>query len=272
MHTCASERRFGAAHRTSSHEQPDAASHPQVLAGGRAQGVGSQAATVGPGLGRSTGPSYGGGYGDDWLAELGVMASILRSRRVSIDAGLRAAAYLAAALAFGTAAISLFWTAGGSWLLDTVGGELEKLARGRSVGAMSLGGTAVVLELAAGLLALALVRPWGRQLSRRLLLGTNALASVILLVWGAANVCAGALVLGGVIAPADGLNERALRWHVFVWDPWFVVWGAALALAIQGHRRSDRDRRQPVGTGTADVQRRARSGHACPGGGQGAPR
>lgn len=78
--------------------------------------------------------------------------SILRSRRIPIDAGLRAAAYLAAALAFGSAAISLFWTAGGSWLLDTVGGEFETLAWGRSVRAMSLGGATVALKLAAGVL------------------------------------------------------------------------------------------------------------------------
>jgi hypothetical protein len=77
-------------------------------------------------------------------------------------------------------------------------------------------GATVALKLAAGLLALALVRPGGRGVDRRLLLGANALASGILLTWGVANVCAGALVLCGVIGLADGLNERALRWHVLV--------------------------------------------------------
>lgn len=135
------------------------------------------------------------------------------------------------------------------------------MAQARSGGAVSLGGATVALKLAAGLLAVGLVRPWGRRLGRRLLLGANALASVLLLAWGVANVCAGALVLRGVIAPADGLNERALRWHVFVWDPWFVVWGTALALALQGHRRTDRDRSHPVVLGPAGARRRARSGY-----------
>jgi len=34
--------------------------------------------------------------------------------------------------------------------------------------------------------------------------------------------------------PAD---ERALRWHVMLWDPWFFVWGLALAVAGMSVRR-----------------------------------
>jgi hypothetical protein len=41
-------------------------------------------------------------------------------------------AYLAAGLALASAAVSLFWMLGGTALLDTVGGEIEELARERS--------------------------------------------------------------------------------------------------------------------------------------------
>jgi hypothetical protein len=34
------------------------------------------------------------------------------------------------------------------------------------------------------------------------------------------------------VSPVDGIDERALLWHVLVWDLWFVVWGAALTAAI----------------------------------------
>jgi hypothetical protein len=44
----------------------------------------------------------------------------------------RVPAYAAAALAFGSAAVSLYWTLGGTVLLDTVGGTFEDLARERS--------------------------------------------------------------------------------------------------------------------------------------------
>lgn len=48
------------------------------------------------------------------------------SRRSSLPA------YLAAVLAFASAAVTLFWTLGGTVGLDTVGGHLEELARARS--------------------------------------------------------------------------------------------------------------------------------------------
>jgi hypothetical protein len=32
------------------------------------------------------------------------------------------------------------------------------------------------------------------------------------------------------------MDERAVLWHVLVWDLWFVVWGAALTAAIFSYR------------------------------------
>jgi hypothetical protein len=68
--------------------------------------------------------------------------------------------------------------------------------RARSAAAVAAGAGVVVLKLAAGLLALALARPWGTY-----------------------------------------RDEYALRWHVFVWDLWFLVWGLALAVAAVRYRR-----------------------------------
>ena len=64
--------------------------------------------------------------------------------------------------------------------------------------------------------------------------------SAVLVLWGGANVLVGGLALMGAVSPADGLDQRALRWHVFVWDLWFLVWGVALALALSGFRRENR--------------------------------
>jgi len=38
------------------------------------------------------------------------------------------------------------------------------------------------------------------------------------------NVLLGALVLSAVIHPAGSVDRTALRWHVGVWDLWFLVW------------------------------------------------
>ena len=74
------------------------------------------------------------------------------------------------------------------------------------------GGAAVVLlalvamaaKIAGGLIALALVRPWGRVLRRSWLLVVSAAASVLLIVYGGLNVGAGALVLSGSSTPRGG--------------------------------------------------------------------
>src|SRR5262245_44723825 len=72
-------------------------------------------------------------------------------------------AYAAAMLAFTSAAVSLYWTFGGTALLDTLGGTFERLARDRSTATLALGIGVVLVKIAGGLLALALVRPWGAR-------------------------------------------------------------------------------------------------------------
>lgn len=69
---------------------------------------------------------------------------------------------------------------------------------------------AAVAKGAGGLLALALVRPWGRAVRRRWLLIASAGASMLLVAYGGLNVLAGALVLTGVIHPAGAKTGR--RW------------------------------------------------------------
>jgi hypothetical protein len=60
---------------------------------------------------------------------------------------------------------------------------------------------------------------------------------VLLIVYGAVNVLAAALVLSGVLHPGGRVDPTALRWHTGVWDLWFLVWGILLALATIGSRQ-----------------------------------
>jgi hypothetical protein len=61
--------------------------------------------------------------------------------------------------------------------------------------------------------------------------------SVLLVVYGGLNVLLGDLVLSGVIHPTGSVDRTALRWHVGVWDLWFLVSGILLALATVGYWR-----------------------------------
>jgi hypothetical protein len=152
----------------------------------------------------------------------------------------RVPAYAAAVLAFGSAAVSLYWTLGGTVLLDTVGGTFEDLARERSPESIVLGVLVVLVKVAAGLLALAFVQPWGTRVRRRLLLVSAGVGSAVLVVYGGVLVLVGGLVLADLITPSAPVDEHALRWHVFVWDLWFLVWGMALGLAAWRYRLNDR--------------------------------
>src|SRR6185312_12467666 len=89
-----------------------------------------------------------------------------------------------------------------------------------------------ILKVLAGLLALALVRPWGRLVPRRLLLGAAWIACAIMAGYeGAASGIQHTLMAIGVIGTPAGLGETALRWHLALWDPWWLLGGLLFGAA-----------------------------------------
>lgn len=151
------------------------------------------------------------------------------------------AAYAAAVVAFAYALVSAYWAVGGHRLVSTVGGYVAQFARQGGPVPVLLALAAAAAKMAGGLLALALVRPWGRAIPRRWLLAGSTAVSVLLVGYGGLSVLLGALVLSGVIHPGGGVDRTALRWHVGVWDLWFLVWGILLALATVGYWRRSRE-------------------------------
>ena len=129
-------------------------------------------------------------------------------------------AYAAAIAAFSYALVSAYWALGGHGLVSTVGGYAGQVARREGAAPELLALTAMVAKAACGLLALALVRPWGRVIPRRWLRAVSATASALLIVYGGLNVLAAALVLSGVLHPGGRVDRTALRWHAGVWDLW----------------------------------------------------
>jgi hypothetical protein len=166
-----------------------------------------------------------------------------KSRRPAVPAaaGRRTAgtfaAYAAAVVAFAYALLSLYWAVGGHRLVSTVGGYVAQFAREGGAVPVLVALAAAAAKVVGGLLALALVRPWGRAIPRRWLMAGSTAASVLLVAYGGLNVLAGALVLSGVIHPGGGADRTALRWHVGVWDLWFLLWGILLALATVSYWR-----------------------------------
>ncbi|PZS36509.1 MAG: hypothetical protein DLM59_01075 [Pseudonocardiales bacterium] len=42
----------------------------------------------------------------------------------------------------------------------------------------------------------------------------------------------GLMVQFGVIAASASADHRALAWHAYLWDPWFLVWGLLVTAAL----------------------------------------
>jgi hypothetical protein len=162
----------------------------------------------------------------------------------------RWAAYGAAAAAFGYAVVSLYWAVGGTAGLSTVGGIAEQMARSGGVAAAALIAVIVLLKTLGGLLALALAMKWGQRVPGRALWLLALAWSALLILYGAAEVTGEALAETGAIRPGAA-DWTALRWHLALWDPWFLVWGLLLAAATWGSFRA------------AGPEEDARSSRAC---------
>lgn len=124
------------------------------------------------------------------------------------------------------ALVSPYWALGGHGLVGTVGGFAEQAARRGGPAAMLLALAATAAKMIGGLLALALISAWGPGVPRAWPLIGSAAASVLPVGYGGLNVLAGALVLSGVVHPSGSVDGTALRWHVGLWDMWFLVWGS----------------------------------------------
>lgn len=146
-------------------------------------------------------------------------------------------AYAAAVVASLFAVVSFYWGAGGTALVSTLGGRIEALALARDPFLITAVWVTGFAKLAGAVLALALVRPWGRRLPRRWLRATAWAGAALLTAYGLVQVFSVALVAAGAITPDVPIDPSVLRWRLLLWEPWFLVWGLLLGLATWTTRR-----------------------------------
>jgi Protein of unknown function (DUF3995) len=126
-----------------------------------------------------------------------------------------------------SAAIRAYWGAGGTWLLDTVGGSLERLGRAHHATVIIAVWSAAALKLTTALLPALAVNSRRTHLARLL----AWIAAAILTIYGAVLTTIGLLEKANLIHSPANADRRALTWHAYLWDPWFLAWGLLIATA-----------------------------------------
>jgi len=142
-------------------------------------------------------------------------------------------AYAACAWALAFGAVNFFWAAGSQLGAATLGVRLEQLGAAREPGFVALLWVTGALKVLSGLLALALVRPWGQALPRRALLVAIWSIGALITLYGSASLVQHVLMVSGAISTPAGLGSEALPWHLALWDPVWVVGGLLFLAAAR---------------------------------------
>ena len=155
---------------------------------------------------------------------------------------LPALAGLVVGLAY--AAIIVYWVVGGRWLLNTVGISLSQPGQARHLAALLAVWGAAAVKAVAALLPLLAVGVWPRTANgglRRLARALSWIEAAILTGYGLVLTASGLLVQAGVIKAAAHADRLALKWHACLWDPWFLIWGIFVFLALWRSRPASQD-------------------------------
>ena len=132
---------------------------------------------------------------------------------------------LACAVGLLHAAFSLYWALGGRWLLETVGKGPEEMLNKTAIGAT---GALLLIALFKALAAvIPVLNAQGRMPWPRLWRGISWVGGIFLVLYGGVNTLVALGVLLGVI-PSPEYDRAAMLGHAFLWDPLFLLWGAAL--------------------------------------------
>ena len=151
-----------------------------------------------------------------------------------------APAYAAAAWALAFAAMSFYWALGGRASIGTQAvGIQEQIDEPAFVAVLWATGA---LKVVAGAIALALVRPWGARLPRRLLLAAAWATAALLLLYGGLGLIQAVLWETGAQDVPASVGPRAARWKLVFWDPFWLLGGVLFLVAVRAHAGGRRAR------------------------------
>ena len=144
------------------------------------------------------------------------------------------------------AAVSVYWGLGGTWLLDTVGEEaLARRFDAIGIPAVVAVWAAVAVKMIAAVLPLVALDRLAGPAWNRIVWILAWVEGAILTIYGLVCTAVGLLVEADVIHAVQP-DRRALAWHAYLWDPWFLLWGLLVVTALlQGRAVTTNGRDQP---------------------------
>ena len=148
------------------------------------------------------------------------------------------AAYAACAWALLFALMSFYWALGGEFGVNTLGSGIQALSH--DPGFVAVVWLTGVAKVVGGLFALTLVRPWARWLPPIWKLVLAWAGGIGLALYGGVQLIIEGLVLGGAIRVSGAVDWEGLRWHVWLWDPLWLLGGVLFLLAAWQYQRARR--------------------------------
>ncbi|WP_212953920.1 DUF3995 domain-containing protein [Siminovitchia terrae] len=133
------------------------------------------------------------------------------------------AAYSAFGWALTFAIIHFYWGFGGSIGFRSAVGS-ERLLSNTSFIILGLWGVGILFVFA-GLLSVALVKPWVRIIPRWVLFAAIWITGVLFLLRGIIVEIQDILIRAHFISLPAPLNMELIYWRLFLWSPWFMFGG-----------------------------------------------
>lgn len=130
------------------------------------------------------------------------------------------------------AAVSVYWGLGGTWLLATVRASLAEPGGASTETLLVAAWVPAILKLIAAVLPLLALRQLTSPVWDRRVRVLAWLEAGIMIAYGMTLTVAGFLVQADVVHASASADHRALAWHAYLWDPWFLIWGLLVAAAL----------------------------------------
>jgi hypothetical protein len=144
----------------------------------------------------------------------------------------RGAAWAAFAVGILYTAISVYWALGGRWLLADVGSNLVAAPTREAGLLIAMVWAAVFIKFAGAIVPIMAVPTQLAPSVRRIVRGLAWAEAAILTLYGLVWTSVGLLVQIHFVRTPANADHVALAWHAFVWDPWFLVWGILVLIAM----------------------------------------